>query len=116
MLRAGVCLGVAGGALAYVGHYWVPLSYYYSPKCVVMSNSLMFRYKTFLPCFIAILVLLVTCSKNSTVPLCSLVVHDVRHRASMLHNAVALLLLLIVKGSFGKFGQIERVFSVSLMT
>ena len=83
---------------------------------MVMSDSLMFGNKTFFMCFIAILILPFTCSKNSTLPSCSLVVHDVQCRASMLNNAIVLELLLIVKGSFGKFGQIESVFIISLTT
>ena len=76
----------------------------------------MFGNKTFFMCFSAIPVLLLTCSRNSMLPSCSLVVHDVQYGASVLNNAIALLLLLIVKGSFGKFGQIERVFIISLTT
>ena len=68
---------------------------------------------TFLCGFIAILVPLLPCSKNSMLPSCSLVVHDVQCRASVLHNAITLLLLLIVKGSLGKFAQIECVFMIS---
>ena len=66
------------------GSFWVPFTYYYySPKCVVMSDSLMFGYNTFFMCFIAILVLPLTCSKNSMLPSCSPVMHNVQHRASM---------------------------------
>ena len=39
--------------------------------------------------------------------------HHVQYRASVLHEALALLLLLIVKGFLGKFAQIESVFIIS---
>ena len=80
----------------------------------MVSVLLIFENMSFLSVSIAILVLLLPCSKNVTLPPCSLIGHDIQYRASVLHNAIALLLLLlIIKGSLGKCAQIKRVFIIS---
>ena len=98
-------LGVPGGALSFLimngisGSFFVLLpEYYFSPKYVMINDLLMFGYNKFFTVLLLFLFLLRTCSKNSTLLSCFFLSCTMfQYCASVLHNAIALLLLLIVK-------------------
>ena len=99
-------LGISGSTCAWITYYCC------SPLCAVVSVLLLFQNMSF---FMFLLLFSFFCSlalRTRRTP-CSLIGHDVQYRASVLHNAIALLLLLIIKGSLGKCSSIKRVFIIS---